>query len=234
MHLIKGIQRNCASSGYGLARWFVNASLGVACLFMGLALAPPLRAAETIRLLVLGDSLTAGFGLPKVDAFPEQLERALRADGVDVIVINGGVSGDTSASGLARLDWALGSKANKGADAVIVELGANDGLRGFDPQVTSKNLDAILSKIKKQGLPVLLAGMRAPPNMGREYAESFDGIYPELATEHGVLLYPFFLEGVAARLELNQADGIHPNAAGVTEIVRRILPSVKDLLRGVH
>jgi acyl-CoA thioesterase-1 len=201
---------------------------------MGLAFAPPLQAAETVRLLVLGNSLTAGFGLPQVDAFPEQLERALRADGINVIVINGGVSGDTSAGGLARLDWTLGSETNRSVDAVLVELGANDGLRGLDPQVTHKNLDAIVSKIKTHGLPVLLAGMKAPPNMGREYVDAFDSIYPKIAAEHGIPLYPFFLDGVATSSELNQADGIHPNAKGVAEIVRRILPSVRDLLRAMH
>jgi acyl-CoA thioesterase-1 len=191
-------------------------------------------AGDSLRVLAFGDSLTAGYGLPKEVSFTTQLERALENDGLAAAVINAGVSGDTSAGGLARLDWTLGGTPHGGPDAVIVELGANDALRGIDPRVTYDNLDAILSKIRRRGLPVLLAGMRAPPNMGPEYAEAFDGIYTRLADKHGVALYPFFLEGVAADPELNQADGIHPNARGVAEIVKRIAPAVKVLLKDLR
>lgn len=175
---------------------------------------------------MLGDSLAAGYGLTQRDGFTAQLERALTARGLQVKVINAGVSGDTSAGGLARVDWALGDK----PDAVLVELGANDGLRGLDPRHTRANLESIIRKVKARGLPMLLAGMRAPPNLGRDYVQAFDGIYPSLAAEHGVPLYPFFLDGVAAEAKLNQADGIHPTAAGVAIIVERILPHVVSLL----
>lgn len=184
-----------------------------------------------MRLLVLGDSLTAGYGLAREDGFTEQLERSLRAEGFDVVVINAGVSGDTSAGGLARLDWVLESAGSGGPDAVLVELGANDGLRGFDPDVTYDNLDRILSRLAGRRLPILVAGMRAPPNLGHEYVDAFDAIFPRLAARHEVPLYPFFLDGVAAVPELNQADGIHPNRDGVAEIVRRITPAVKQLVK---
>ena len=150
-----------------------------------------------IRLLVLGDSLTAGFGLPWAQAFPAQLERALRTRGRDVTVIDAGVSGDTSAGGLARLPWVLGSTPAEAPDAVIVELGGNDVLRGFAPPTTTANLDAILAELKRRSVPTLVAGMRAPPNLGAEYEREFNAIYPELARRYGTLLFPFFLEGVA-------------------------------------
>lgn len=184
-------------------------------------------AAEPIRVMAFGDSLTHGYGLAPGETFPEQLEAALRDDGFDVTVLNAGNSGDTTAGGLARLDWALADD----PDAVILELGANDGLRGLDPEATYANLDAMLAKLLNAGVPVLLAGMLAPPNLGREYGEAFNAIYPRLAAEHGVPLYPFFLEGVAAQRALNQGDGIHPNAKGVAEIVAGIKPYVVDLLK---
>ncbi len=187
-----------------------------------------------MRLLAFGDSLTAGYGLPKDDSFAAQLERVLETEGLAVTVINAGVSGDTSAGGLARLDWTLAGTSGGGLDGVIVELGANDALRGIDPEVTYDNLDAILSEISRRGLPVLLAGMRAPPNLGPEYARAFNGIYPRLADKHGVALYPFFLEGVAANPELNQADGIHPNTRGVAVIVKGMAPAVKVLLKDLQ
>lgn len=187
-------------------------------------------AAEPLRLTVLGDSLTAGYGLPAADGFTVRLEARLRAGGRSVVVLNAGVSGDTSAAGLSRLGWALADKPH----ALIVELGANDGLRGLDPATTEQNLDAILIQARQNGLPVLLAGMVAPPNLGREYAAEFNGIYARLAKRHAVALYPFFLEGVALRPDLNQADGIHPNRAGVDEVVRRILPHVERLLDRVR
>lgn len=197
------------------------------CVAMAL-IATPLHAtkADEIRLLALGDSLSAGYGLATGEGFTDQLAAALRKEGVDVTVLNGGVSGDTTAGGLARLDWMLSDR----PDAVIVALGANDGLRGFNPTDTEANLDAILTKLKQHNIPVLLTGMLALPNMGSEYGEDFNGLYPTLAKRHDVVFYPFFLEGVAGNLELNQRDAIHPNAKGVAEIIRRILPSVKELL----
>lgn len=189
------------------------------------------RAAEPLRLLVLGDSLTAGYGLSRAEAFPAQLERALRAGGAAVSVIDGGVSGDTTAGALARLGWVLGGKPEDRPDAVIVELGGNDVLRGLAPKATEANLNAILAKLNEQELPVLLAGMKAPPNLGVEYRREFDAIYPRLVERHQVLFYPFFLEGVAGAPMLNQADGIHPNARGVAHIVERIVPLASELFR---
>ncbi len=179
-------------------------------------------------VLALGDSLTSGYGLAPEDAFPARLEAHLAGAGLAVRVVNGGVSGDTSAGGRARLDWALADA----PDLVIVELGANDALRGIEPAVTRANLDAILGHLAGRRIPVLLAGMRAPPNMGAEYGAEFDAIYPELAAKHGVALYPFFLDGVAAEPELNQADGIHPNREGVGVIVERIARHVRRLIEG--
>jgi len=228
-------QRRCPSTRYDPARWLVNvAALAIVTLALSAVTRPTAAAGDTLRLLAFGDSLTAGYGLPKDVSFTAQLERALGKEGLDVTVIDAGVSGDTSAGGLARLDWTLAGMPNGGPDAVIVELGANDALRGIDPRVTYDNLDAILSEFRRRGLPVLLAGMRSPPNMGPEYAEAFNGIYARLAEKHQVALYPFFLEGVAADPELNQADGIHPNARGVAEIVKRMSPAVKVLLRDLQ
>lgn len=181
---------------------------------------------KPLTILAFGDSLVAGFGLGSRDGFTAKLEAALKAKGVDARIVNAGLSGDTSAGGLARLDWALEPK----PDFAIVELGANDGLRGLDPAQTRANLDAILTKLKAEGVPVLFAGMLAPPNMGPDYGKAFNALYPELAQKHGVLFYPFFLEGVAADPSLNQADGIHPNAKGVAIIVERLLPHVLKLI----
>ncbi|MFO1474972.1 MAG: arylesterase [Lysobacterales bacterium] len=189
------------------------------------AVALPAAAAET-RILALGDSLTAGYGLPAGQGFTFQLEQALKAKGLDVRVLNAGVSGDTTAGGLARLDWALGDK----PDAAIVALGANDMLRGLDPTRAEQNLDAILGKLKARGVKVLLAGMRAAPNLGRDYAGRFDAIYPELSRKYGVELYPFFLDGVAGIAALNQPDGMHPTAEGIGAMVQRILPYVERLV----
>lgn len=182
--------------------------------------------AAQIRLLAFGDSLSAGYGLAAGDGFTGQLEAALRDAGLDVEVVNGGVSGDTTAGGLARLDWMLSDR----PDAVIVELGANDGMRGFDPVDIQANLDAILNILAGKNIPVLLAGMLAPPNLGREYGAAYKGLFIRLADDYRVVFYPFFLAGVAGDRALNQADAIHPNKAGVAEIIRRILPSVKMLL----
>jgi len=177
---------------------------------------------EPIRLMVLGDSLTAGYGLPQTEAFPVKLEIALKARGANVKVINAGVSGDTTSGGRARLGWALADKPTH----VLVELGANDALRGVDPKITRENLDAIVAELKKAGVKVMIAGMLAPPNWGNDYEKEFRAIFPDLARKHGVPLYPFFLDGVAAERSLNQPDGIHPNEAGVAVIVDRITPPV--------
>lgn len=192
-----------------------------------LALAPFGAAkAETLRLLAFGDSLVAGYGLAERESFTVQLEAALLSNGVDIQVINGGVSGDTSAGGLARLDWALGDR----PDLVLLELGANDGLRGIDPAATKENLADILRELQAREIPILLAGMYAPPNLGEDYGERFDAIYPALADEFDIPLYPFFLEGVATDPELNQQDGMHPNAQGVARIVEQIVPYIIDLI----
>ena len=181
------------------------------------------------RLLVLGDSLTSGYGLAAKYAFPVQLEKVLQQAGHKVTVINAGVSGDTTAGGLARLGWALADDPH----LVIVELGGNDALRGLPPEETFANLDAILGQLREAGVPVLLAGMRAPRNLGEHYTTAFDQIYPELARQHAICFYPFFLDGVALVPALNQADGIHPNASGVAVIVERILPVVDSVLRSI-
>lgn len=183
-------------------------------------------AAEPVTIVALGDSLTAGYGVGPGESFPEQLQTALTESGHDVSVINAGVSGDTASDGLARLEWSVPAE----ADIVIVELGANDALRGIDPAVTRKALSEILAKLEARGQAALLAGMMAPRNLGDEYVAEFDAIYPELAAEHGIPLYPFILEGVAADAVLNQADGIHPTAAGVARIVEGILPEVEKLV----
>lgn len=183
-------------------------------------------AAAPLRLVVLGDSLSAGYNLGPGEGFTDQLQKALVAKGLDVTVVNAGVSGDTAAGGLARLDWSVGPDAG----AVIVELGANDMLRGFDPDQPRAALDAILTRLNERKLPVLVAGMRAAPNLGPDYASRFDGLYPALAEKHGAMLYPFFLDGVAAQPALLLADGMHPNADGIAVIVEKILPAVEDLV----
>jgi acyl-CoA thioesterase-1 len=179
-------------------------------------------AAEPLRIVALGDSLTAGFELPPDAAFPFQLQRALEAKGIAVVVENAGVSGDTSSAGLDRLDWAVPD----GTDGVILELGANDALRGLPPEITERNLDEIVTRLKARGVSVFIAGMRAPPNMGADYVAAFDGIFPRLAQKHGAPLYPFFLEGVAGERSLNLPDGIHPTREGVAVIVERIAPAI--------
>ena len=183
-----------------------------------------------ITLLAFGDSLTAGYGLAAQEAFPSVLEKKLRQKGYAVKVINGGVSGDTTLSGAARLEWVLGNR----PDAAIVELGANDALRGLSPAQSEANLTALLKRFQELGIPVLLAGMYAPPNMGEAYAREFNPMYERLAERFNIPLYPFFLEGVAGNRALNQPDGIHPTAEGVEIIVERILPAVEELLRSVR
>lgn len=182
-----------------------------------------------IKLAVLGDSLTAGYGLPLEAAFPARLEKALRAKGLKVDVLNAGVSGDTTTGGRDRLDWSIPD----GTDAVIVELGANDALRGVDPAVTRAALEEIIKRLQARKMSVMLAGMYAPPNYGSDYAAKFDPIYPDLAKTYGLPLYPFFLDGVAADRKLNQADGMHPTAEGVDAIVQRIAPAVETFLTNV-
>ena len=184
------------------------------------------RAAAAIHIVALGDSLTAGYGLAGKDGFVPRLQAALAKNGVVADIANAGVSGDTASDGLARLDWSV----PQGTDAVIVELGANDMLRGIKPEVTRAALDAILRRLTARHIAVLLCGMRAAPNMGADYGRDFERIYPELAAQYGVLLYPFFLDGVAADLTLTQPDGLHPNPAGVGVIVQRILPKVMELV----
>jgi acyl-CoA thioesterase I len=196
----------------------------------GLVMAGPVFAAEPlkpIKLVVLGDSLSAGLGLMGNEAFPAKLQKALKDKGIDVDMTNAGVSGDTSSGGRDRLDWSVAD----GTEAVIVELGANDALRGIDPTITRGALTDIVTRLKARGIAVMLCGMLAPPNFGSDYAAKFNPIYPDIAKQFGVTLYPFFLDGVAADAALNQADGIHPTAAGVDIIVARMLPTVQAFLR---
>ncbi|MGA9795755.1 MAG: arylesterase [Rhizomicrobium sp.] len=198
----------------------ILAAVALACVWLAPATAAP------VKILMIGTSLTQGYGLPPGTEIPAVLQAKLKAAGVDADVINAGVSGDTSAGGLARIDWSLADHPN----AAVVELGSNDALRGIDPADTLKNLSAVLTKLKAAHVPVLLLGMRAPRNLGPEYAAQFDPMYAKLAAQYGALLYPFVLAGVALNPKLNQADGLHPNPAGVKIIVDRIFPDVQKLL----
>ena len=214
------------------ARMFVHMLvLGLALATAGTAFAqaPALKATKPIKMVVLGDSLSAGLGLPASAAFPERLQKALRIKGIMVDMTNAGVSGDTSSGGRDRLDWSV----PEGTEAVIVELGANDALRGIDPNVTRSALTDILTRLKARGIAVMLCGMVAPPNYGSDYSARFNAIYPDLAKSFGVPLYPFFLEGVAADARLNQADGLHPTAEGVDMIVKNVLPTVEAFLGAI-
>ncbi len=191
--------------------------------------ARPLAARTTdgaVAIVALGDSLTAGYGLPGEAAFPARLEKALAARGEPVHIANAGLSGDTTSGGLDRLDWSV----PEGTQGVILELGANDALRGLDPNVTRQALETIIRRLKERGIEILLCGMRSPRNLGTDYCGAFDAIFPELAAKYKVLFYPFFLDGVALDKSLTQADGMHPNAAGVDIIVARILPKVEELV----
>lgn len=192
----------------------------------GATAAPALRAEAPLKIVAFGDSLTAGYGLATQDAFPARLERALKARGFRVEIDNAGVSGDTATAGLSRLDWSI----PEGTDAVIVELGANDMLRGIDPAVTRQALDAIVSRLKARNIDVLLCGMRAAPNLGADYAQRFESIFAELARKHDILLYPFFLDGIAAQAKFMLRDGVHPSAAGIEAVVAAILPKVEELI----
>ena len=204
----------------GLTAWLILAA------FVSAAAA---LAAEPV-IVVLGDSLAAGLGLPEDQSFPSQLEKALRAKGQNVRIVNAGVSGDTAANGLARLDWAVQPEAS----AVIVEFGANDALQGMPPQATKQALEEILKRLQAKGLPVLLAGMQAPRNIGKEYVEAFGAVYRDLAQRYDVVFYSFFLDGLVGDTSLFQGDGLHPNAKGVTKIVEGILPKVDELLAKVQ
>jgi acyl-CoA thioesterase I len=221
-------------AGQGLPRSYGGWSALVqvfAMVVAGLALAvaltgPAAGADRPVRIVALGDSLTAGLGLPANAAFPARLEKALKGKGIAVEITNAGVSGDTASGGLARLDWSV----PEGTDAAIVELGANDTLRGIDPKVTRQALEEIVRRLRERGIAVLLAGMRAAPNLGPDYGRDFEAIYSDLAARNDLLLYPFFLDGVATDAKLNQRDGLHPTAAGVDAIVARILPKAEELV----
>jgi len=221
----------CRAVEWPAAKGAVNTIIAVlagALMATLLALAPA-HAAAPLKLAVLGDSLTAGYGLPADAAFPVRLKKALQDKGVDVDVVNAGVSGDTASGGRDRLDWSI----PEGTEAVIVELGANDALRGIDPAVTRKALDDIIQRLRARGIKVMLSGMYAPRNLGPDYVAKFDPIYPELAKTYGLPLYPFFLDGVAGDAKLTQADGLHPTAQGVDVIVARIMPTVQAFLTEV-
>ena len=211
-----------------------RAALGTAAIAAGIVFAMSgLRAnqaeAREAVIVAFGDSLTAGFGLPEKESFPAQLEQALKVRGQEVRVVNAGVSGDTAAAGLARLDWAMSNDAS----AVIIELGANDALQGLDPAATKAVLEKIITQVKARGLPILLAGMEAPRNLGKDYVDQFRDMYVDLAQRYDVVFYPFFLDGVALDDKFMQGDGLHPNAQGVARIVELILPKVEELLARV-
>jgi len=217
---------NARRNWHGLAQ--VVAVLAAVNVSVGAADAPMARAepSKAIRIVAFGDSLMAGYGLRPQHAFPAQLQKALKSRGHNVVIANAGVSGDTTTAGLERLAWAVPD----GTDGVIVEFGGNDALRGIDPEVTRANLEKIISNLKERNIPTLLAGIRAPANWGASYAKAFDAIFPDLAHEHGLVFYPFFLEGVVLNPKLNLNDGLHPTSKGIAEIVKRIVPSVEDLI----
>jgi len=222
---VQTFSRRTASYGHFALR--VQAAAALAFAF---ALFAVPATARTLHVVALGDSLTAGFGLPQGQGFTDVLSRALKAKGWDVQMTNAGVSGETAADGLARYDWSVPA----GTDALLVELGANDMLRGLPPERAEAALAEILERAKKAHVATLLTGMRAAPNFGAEYQKKFDAIYPDLAARYGVALYPFFLDGVADDPKLNQTDGEHPNRAGVEVIVARVLPAVEGLLRQIE
>lgn len=212
---------------YGACRMAFKRFSAAALIFAALAFAPSFGArAEPVKIVGFGDSLMAGYGLNPGEAFPEKLQAALRAKGHDVVIANAGVSGDTSSGALSRLDWSIPD----GTQLVILEIGANDMLRGIDPELVEQNLDKMLARLKRREIPVLLAGMLAAPNLGHAYGEAFGTIYPRLAGKYGATFYPFFLDGVAADKALLLEDGMHPSAAGVDRIVERILPAVEEAM----
>jgi len=208
----------------GRFKFFLSTGLALSLLAL-LSFYNP-AAARPLKILAMGTSLTQGYGLPPGTEFTTQLQAALKSEGIDTQIVNAGVSGDTSSGGLSRLSWSLADH----PDAAIIELGSNDMLRGVPPSVTEKNLRTILTTLQKDNIPVLLTGMHAQRNLGADYVKEFDGIYPRLAKDYPVIFYPFILDGVALNPKLNQADGMHPNPAGVKIIVARILPDVKKLV----
>jgi acyl-CoA thioesterase-1 len=210
------------SAGYR----FQNQCVNIMVCLVGLLLSFQVSAERPVKIVMLGDSLTAGYGLVKGQSVPAQLEKALRAESVNVKIINAGVSGDTSAGGLARISWALVGQ----PDGLIIELGANDGLRGLDPKQTFRNLNAIIEHALSAHIKVLLTGMLAPPNLGTEYGKDFNSVYPLLARHHGLELYPFYLKGIVSDPLLNLEDGLHPNEKGVAVIVKNLMPKVKILI----
>ncbi len=218
----------CPPRSYG----WLRAAVQIAVVTLLVAAAPAeIKAADRpVKIVALGDSLTTGLGLPAQDAFPARLQKALDSKGIKAEIIDAGVSGDTSSGGLSRLDWSV----PQDADAVIVELGANDALRAIDPKVTRDAVTAIVSKLRERKIEVLLCGMFAPRNLGADYAASFDPIYPGIAKAHDVVFYPFFLDGIAADPKFTQSDGMHPNATGVGKIVESILPKVEELIARVR
>jgi acyl-CoA thioesterase-1 len=227
-----GARAGFAPRSYG-KRWLqvqhLAASFAIALIFVWAAVAAP-AAERTIKIVALGDSLSAGYQLPASAAFPVQLEQALKAKGLAVEVANAGVSGDTATGGLARLDWSV----PEGTDAVILELGANDMLRGIDPKVTRAALAEIVRRLKARHIEVLLCGMRAAPNLGPDYGRAFDAIYPDLARADDLVFYPFFLDGIVGIGKLNQSDGLHPTTEGVAKIVAGITPKVEAMLTRVR
>jgi acyl-CoA thioesterase-1 len=225
------LRRNVlATSQVVFSRALVNVLAALLLLAGGILTSAIADAGKPIRIVAFGDSLTSGYGLRQSQAFPVQLQKELRARGRNVAISNAGVAGDTTAAGLARFDWAIGDD----VDAVILELGANDALRGIEPKVTRENLQKILARLQARGIPVLLTGMRSPANWGETYSDDFDAIFPSLAKEHALVFYPFFLEGVVLNAKLNQDDGMHPNPKGVAEIVRQMIPSVEELIGKVE
>ncbi|MBU2487714.1 MAG: arylesterase [Alphaproteobacteria bacterium] len=199
----------------------------IMCLALGVATAPrPVSAADAVTLVGFGDSLMAAYNLQASEGFPARLEAALRERGHDVTIIDAGVSGDTTSGGLARLDWSIPD----GVDGVILELGANDALRGLPPEKTRENLEAMIARLKQRGIAVLLAGMLAPPNMGAGYETAFNAIYPELAAKYDVPLYPFFLDGVTGNPDMLLSDGMHPNTSGINTMVEKFVPVAEEFL----
>ena len=227
--LVYADQRSAKNGAPSRRRKLFLASLAILCAAAWFLHAPEAKA-DPIRIVAFGDSLTAGLGLPAQDAFPSKLAVALKARGYDVAIVNAGVSGDTTSAALARLDWSVAAN----TQAVIIEFGANDAFRGVLPAIVSQNLDEIIRRLKARNIEVLLAGMYAPRNLGGDYVAAFDAIYPALAKKHGLVLEPFFLKGVAGNATLNQADGIHPTAAGVDVVVKTILPSAEALIQRVR
>jgi acyl-CoA thioesterase-1 len=222
-------QRSAKNRASSRQRKLFLASLAALCAAAWFLHAPE-AIADPVKIVAFGDSLTAGLGLPAPDAFPSKLAVALKAKGYDVAIVNAGVSGDTTSAALARLDWSVAA----GTQAVILEFGANDAFRGVLPAIVSQNLDEIIRRLKARNIEVLLAGMYAPRNLGNDYFAAFDAIYPALAKKYGLILEPFFLKGVAGNAALNQADGIHPTAAGIDVVVKTILPSAEALIQRVR